>query len=160
MPVAEVAALEVSDTPEAETPVGGGRVRGLILHKLMEEVLTGEIEEEGLALTGRAGVLMRELVIDPPDTAELPSPAEIAATVINTLKLPDIAALRPILVPEVPIYGMLDAETALAGRADATVMEAGAASAVGRLEKRHRPHARGHRSPRGAASVLHDRHRC
>jgi hypothetical protein len=38
--------------------------------------------------------------------------------------------LRPLLVSEVPIYGMLDAETALAGRADATAIEGGAASAV------------------------------
>jgi len=34
-------------------------------------------------------------------------------------------------VPEVPVYGMLDAgQTALAGRADATAVEDGAASAV------------------------------
>ena len=130
LPVAEVAAVDVSETPEAETPVGGGRIRGLILHKLMEEVLTGEIDDTASALADRANVLIHELAIDP-STAELPSIDEIAATALKTLRLPEIAAMRPFLVPEVPVYGMLDAgQTALAGRADAAAVEDGAASAV------------------------------
>jgi hypothetical protein len=41
--------------------VQGGRERGLILHKLMEEVLTGETPEAEAALTERAGHLIRAL---------------------------------------------------------------------------------------------------
>jgi hypothetical protein len=75
-------------------------------------------------------VLMRELAIDPSAGAALPSTQEIAATAVRTLSLPDVAALRPLLVPELPVYGMPDAETALAGRADAVAVEDGKPSAV------------------------------
>jgi hypothetical protein len=80
---------------EAAVLVQGGRERGLILHKLMEEVLTGETKERA-ALTERAG-------------RPHPSPRsvsgrrsgdgavgeELAACVVRTLALPEIAALRP-----------------------------------------------------------------
>jgi exodeoxyribonuclease-5 len=41
--------------------VQGGRERGLILHKLMEEVLTGETPEAEAVLTERAADLIRAL---------------------------------------------------------------------------------------------------
>ena len=40
----------LADAPEVLLPVGAGRIRGLALHKLMEEVLTGETaESSGIA---------------------------------------------------------------------------------------------------------------
>jgi ATP-dependent exoDNAse (exonuclease V) beta subunit len=131
MPITEVVAIDVFEAPEGEMPVGPGRVRGLILHKLMEEILTGEIAEEAQALASRAEVLMRELVIDSTSEGKAPSKDEIARTVLKTLGLPDITALRPALVPELPVYDMFDdGQTALAGRADAVALEDGIASAV------------------------------
>jgi ATP-dependent exoDNAse (exonuclease V) beta subunit len=133
MPIAELVAVDLSDAPEAETPVGPGRVRGLILHKLMEEILTGEVAEEVEQLADRAQILMQELAIDSADAGAMPSKDEIAATASKTMQLPEIAALRPALIPELPIYGMLDGDihqTALAGRADAIALEDGLASVV------------------------------
>jgi exodeoxyribonuclease-5 len=115
---------------EAAALVQGGRERGLILHKLMEEVLTGETPEAEAALTERAGHLIRALGQSPvADPATGLSAQELAACVARTLALPDIAALRPGLLAEFPVYAAQAAdgvETATAGIADAlTVGEDG-----------------------------------
>jgi hypothetical protein len=133
MPVSAAVALDTSEIPEAETPVGPGRVRGLVLHKLMEEILTGEVADAVQRLADRAASLLLELPIDTAGSRELPSKDEIAATAWKTMRLPEIAALRPELVPEFPIYGLLgDAadQTALAGRADAIAVRDGRVSVV------------------------------
>ncbi|WP_192247470.1 UvrD-helicase domain-containing protein [Mesorhizobium caraganae] len=108
---------------EAPTPVQGGRERGLILHKLMEEVLTGETDDVPAALATRAEELIRALgklpVADP--TAGL-APHELAGCVTRTLTLPEIAALRPRLLAEFPVYALHSEDTELivtAGIADA-----------------------------------------
>lgn len=108
---------------EAERPViQGGRERGLILHKLLEEVLTGETSEDSAALTERARSLIfalgRPAVEDPSQGL---SPGELAECVTRTLALPEIAELRPALTPELPVYAsaLLDeVEQATAGIAD------------------------------------------
>jgi exodeoxyribonuclease-5 len=114
--------------PEVATAaaVQGGRERGLILHKLMEEVLTGETQETEAALTERAGQLIRALgqssVADP--AAGL-SPKELAASVTRTFALPEIAALRPGLLAEFPVYSAETnegVETATAGIVDALTL--------------------------------------
>jgi ATP-dependent exoDNAse (exonuclease V) beta subunit len=133
IPVGEVIAIELGDSPESESPVGAGRVRGLLLHKLMEEVLTGELPEDPSGFAARARVLMTELAIDAENDAYLPDPHEIAATTLRTLALPEIAALRPSLIPEWPIYAMRANQlepTALAGRIDAIQLEGGQPSVV------------------------------
>ena len=85
--------------------IQGGRERGLILHKLIEEVLTGETAETIADLIARAETLIRALgrpVADGP-VREL-APAELAGCVVRALSLPDIVALRPGLMPEFPVY--------------------------------------------------------
>jgi hypothetical protein len=99
----EAIALEPGDAPEVDAPVGAGRVRGLLLHKLMEEVLTGELVEEVGRFAGRVRELLAELVVAPADGYALPDAEEIAATAWRTLQLPEIAALRTRLVPEWPV---------------------------------------------------------
>ncbi|MGO7135682.1 UvrD-helicase domain-containing protein [Rhizobium leguminosarum] len=95
--------------PELEAPaaVQGGRERGLILHKLMEEVLTGETADAPSALATRAEELIHALgkvpVADP--TAGLVA-KELAGCITRTLALPKIAALRPALLPEFPVYAL------------------------------------------------------
>jgi ATP-dependent exoDNAse (exonuclease V) beta subunit len=133
MPMTEAIAIDSGDAPEMELPIGAGRVRGLVLHKLMEEVLTGELGEDRVGLADRARELIAELVVDREDEGGLPDAEEIASTASRTLHLPEIAALRPGLVPEWPIYALLtDASkpTALAGRIDAVAMNDGRASVV------------------------------
>ena len=105
------------------TAVQGGRERGLILHKLIEEVLTGETPEMTPALVARADALIRQLgrpVAD--DPAQGLAPAEIAGCVTRALCLPEIVALRPRLTPEFPVYASVLTEAqeeASAGIADA-----------------------------------------
>jgi ATP-dependent exoDNAse (exonuclease V) beta subunit len=113
-------------------PIGAGRHRGILLHKLMEEVLTGELADtDSAAVEGRAADLLDELL----GRAEVlpglrPSAAEAARTALNTLALADVARLRPHLVPEVPIWSQLSDDTFLAGRADALAVVDGEVTAV------------------------------
>ncbi len=107
----------------AAVAIQGGRERGLILHKLIEEVLTGETAEARLELVARAETLIRTLglpVLD--DPAQGLAPAEIAGCVLRALSLPQVAALRPGLVPEYTVYGSSEGDTheeATAGIVDA-----------------------------------------
>jgi ATP-dependent exoDNAse (exonuclease V) beta subunit len=109
---------------EGQPPsVQGGRERGLILHKLFEEVLTGEIADDDAALTDRARTLIHAMgrfpVADPSGGL---SAAELAACVTRTLALPAIVDLRPNLFAELPVYAsvLLDGEEeATSGIADA-----------------------------------------
>jgi len=83
----------------------GSRERGLIIHKLIEEILTGETEETISALTARAGVLIRALgrpIADDPALGL--APVELANCVVRVFELPEIVALRPSLKPEFPVY--------------------------------------------------------
>ena len=107
----------------AAAAIQGGRERGTILHKLIEEVLTGETAETPPALAARAETLIRALglpVMHNP--AQGLAPAELAGCVVRTLSLPEVAALRPRLVPELPVYGSIATDTyeeATAGIVDA-----------------------------------------
>jgi exodeoxyribonuclease-5 len=115
----EGARLATDATPDIQ----GGRERGVILHKLIEEVLTGETEESVPALTARAETLIRAL--GQPVTRDPASgltPAELVGCVIRALSTPEVAALRPRLMPEIPVYAstaLQDYEEATAGIADA-----------------------------------------
>jgi CRISPR-associated exonuclease Cas4 len=126
LPTTEAIAPELGDAPEVDAPVGAGRVRGLLLHKLMEEVLTGELVEDIGEFADRARALLAELAPDFAEGDAVPDHDEIAVTAWRTLLLPDVAALRARLVPEWPIYAMLadrSSPSALAGRIDAIAYE-------------------------------------
>ena len=123
----EIWAASDASQPDDEviTPnVQGGRERGLILHKLLEEVLTGETADDIASLTERAsgliGALGKPATDDP--AAGL-SPDELAGCVTRTLALPEIVELRPTLSPEYPVYAAAEidgGEQATAGITDAT----------------------------------------
>lgn len=86
--------------------VQGGRERGLVIHKLFEEVLTGETSDNVAALVGRATDLIRDLGREPgSDPANGLSAEEMGKTVAKTLALPEIAAIQGRLLPELPVYG-------------------------------------------------------
>lgn len=108
--------------------IQGGRERGLVLHKLMEEILSSETSDDELALISRVKVLLGQLGLeDHDDAATGPSSAELASTVRRTLALPEIAALRPRLESEFWIYAGTERDnvvTLTAGIADAVAFDA------------------------------------
>jgi len=102
-PVVSTEVVALDEEIIEQTLVKGGPIRGRILHKLIEEVLTGETDEHSVA--ERARVLSGEL-----GTTEAVDPAELATTIARTLALPEIAALRERLVAEVDIAALLEGE--------------------------------------------------
>jgi len=109
--------------------VMGSAIRGAVLHKLIEEILTGEIEEVAFVVEARAAALLAQL--GPPEAGASPDPAEMAATALRTLSLPGIAEHRVTMVPEMAIYGARDSGAILiAGRADAVAIAGGRPVAV------------------------------
>jgi ATP-dependent exoDNAse (exonuclease V) beta subunit len=125
-------ARSISEAYEYLEPIGAGRHRGILLHKLMEEFLTGELaDKEIAAVEQRAAHLLNQLLgWDEAVPATLPSPAEIARTALNTLSLPDVVRLRAQLVPEVPIWSSESEAMLLAGRADALAVADGRITAA------------------------------
>jgi CRISPR-associated exonuclease Cas4 len=109
---------EMHDGPELEVPPGAGRLRGLLLHKLLEEILTGELGNQSTSVIERVHGLLAEL-IGTTGLSESPDPTELAATVTRTLALPEILQLRPRLVPEFAVQCFLAPTSAISGRADA-----------------------------------------
>jgi ATP-dependent exoDNAse (exonuclease V) beta subunit len=123
------ATLERLPMAEEQTTIQGGRERGLILHKLLEEVLTGEVADDVAQLQKRAIELLVQLgVPDAEDPAVGPSSGEMASAVRRALQLPVVAALRPRLLPEFRVYagGLADQRMSLtAGIADAVATDDG-----------------------------------
>ena len=119
---------EAEDAAEIPVPaVAGSSTRGILLHKLMEEVLLGETNDGAEYLERRARELLAQLGIEPTDDPKSGiSPVELAATVVRTLDLPEIQKLRPRLLPELPIFGHQDAgdsEILISGIADAVALD-------------------------------------
>jgi exodeoxyribonuclease-5 len=104
----------------------GGRSRGTVLHKLMEEVLTGETTDERTALVSRAGELIgmfdeRAAVSGTLDAEEL------GDCIVRSLAIPEIRDLRGRLAPEFPVYGSTvqdEVDIVTAGIADAVAFDA------------------------------------
>ena len=106
-----VVPTEDDPQPDVTIAVQGGRERGLIIHKLFEEVLTGETADDLPALTTRAAELARAIGREPgPDAMASLAPDEMAGTVARTLAVPESAALRPRMMAELPVYGLDEAE--------------------------------------------------
>jgi ATP-dependent exoDNAse (exonuclease V) beta subunit len=119
------------ESVEADVPfteIAGSATRGRILHKLMEEVLTGETQDDDDGLERRATELLAQLGHATSADPRLGiTPKELAATILRTLNLPEIAALRPHLVPEYTVFGNeIDGrtETLTSGIVDAVARDA------------------------------------
>jgi CRISPR-associated exonuclease Cas4 len=110
------------EQPLEATLIRGGAGRGVVLHKIMEELLTAELEAAADAVRKRAVVLARELGL-----AEKVDTNELVETALRTWSLPEVVANRVGLVAEVPVYGRLpgDNQRLVAGRADAVCYRAG-----------------------------------
>jgi ATP-dependent exoDNAse (exonuclease V) beta subunit len=114
------------ESVEADLPVieiAGSSTRGIILHKLMEEVLSGETEDAAPELERRAMELLAQLGREPSADPKFGVvPKELATTIVRTLNLPEIAELRPRLIPEHAVFGSEGdgrTETFVSGIADA-----------------------------------------
>jgi CRISPR-associated exonuclease Cas4 len=118
------------DLVETPRPVGAGRVRGVLLHKLLEEMLTGELPGEAVAIRLRAADLIVQLTALESDEVETPDASECAAIVMRARNMPEIAAFWPTLEPEVPIYASEPNCVLVAGRADAISVVDGRIDAV------------------------------
>ena len=109
---------------------GAGSLRGTILHKLMEELLTGELlpsEDEALP---RASELLAQLVTAPENLdAILPVAGEMAGTALRTYKLPELAPFLHSLIPEVPLWAA-NSPHYFAGRVDAAAIDGDRVSLV------------------------------
>jgi len=105
---------------------GAGSTRGIVLHKIMEELITAEVEANVDAIRERSTLLVQQLY-----GAAAPESAldanELAETALRTWSLPELASNRAGLIAEVPVYGRLaeDGERLVAGRADAVHYAAG-----------------------------------
>ncbi len=101
------AAAAVFVEEEAGRPeILGGPIRGTVLHKLMQEVLTDEIADDVVSLEARSPELLSQLGETPAeDPAKGIVPSELAQVVVNTFALPEISALRDRLTAEFPVFG-------------------------------------------------------
>jgi CRISPR-associated exonuclease Cas4 len=99
---------------------GAGRARGAVIHKLIEEVLTGELPHTGAVVRERAASLLTQLGAGLNRAG--PDPAECAGTALSALALPDVAEFRQKLVPEWPIHAMAPDGALVSGRVDAVVL--------------------------------------
>lgn len=125
----------VSAVPDLDPYAGiqGGAERGTILHKLMEEVLNGETEDDYDALHTRSSTLIRQFIASREDKVSDLIPDEMARSVRRTLDLPIVVKFRPRLIPEIVTvdvnihgdkeiveYGVIDSAAVQAdGRIDA-----------------------------------------
>ncbi len=127
-PVLTVPGLDAGEPVDGgvSRAVQGGRERGLVIHKMLEEVLTGEIDEAMATLTARATVLIEMLGLMPTMRPEEgPCAAEIAGCVARAFALQEVATLRNALKPEFPVLAssvMDDVERLTAGITDAVTI--------------------------------------
>ncbi|MCE2563718.1 exodeoxyribonuclease V subunit beta [Komagataeibacter sp. FNDCF1] len=117
-------AEEMSYSPRVPA-IRGSSERGILLHKLLEEVLNHETPDTPEALQSRACALLAEagcpLVQDPGEGTHA---GELAQSVLRALNAPEVARLRGAMVPEYPLYMARDGAEGtdvIAGIADAVV---------------------------------------
>lgn len=111
---------------EQITVMSPGSSRGMVLHALMEELLTGGLPEDFPPVMQRAAELSSQL-------AYAGDPSELAGAALRTAALPVLATGRESIVTEVPIYGSVGQDAALryiTGRADAVRYVDGRAETV------------------------------
>ena len=124
VPVQAPAAVAWEQSADPVPQAAGSSLRGVLLHKLMEELLTGEVAPSVEALQERCQTLIPEVIAVVRSAAALDL-EELAATAWRTFCLPDLARDRQELVPEVPVYAAVgaDQDHLVSGRADAVRYE-------------------------------------
>jgi len=96
---------------EPISDVRGSAVRGRVLHKLMEEIFSGETRDDEAGLQTRAVELLLQLgENDHPNASDGLSSQEIASTISRTLQLPIVAQYRQALQPEFGVFHLRSTE--------------------------------------------------
>ena len=120
-PIGYVSSGEI--TSMVERPTGAGPLRGSVIHKLIEEIIVGDLSPADAMLRGRAETLVGQLVsFTPGGEPDAPDSAELSRTVAAALAISDVERLLPYLVPEVAVWHDVGDGELLAGRADAFVV--------------------------------------
>lgn len=122
----DVVANETDSQIESEV-VGAGALRGIILHKLMEELLTGTVAADHAVVTSRAATLLVQASVG---ATAGPNPSEMADTALRTFSHDALKPYIEKLVPEIPLYGARSDVVLTSARADAIAFEGGAPIAV------------------------------
>ncbi|QZO00661.1 3'-5' exonuclease [Chenggangzhangella methanolivorans] len=116
----------VDDPLEDRPVVKGSARRGVVLHKLMEEVIGGETADDLASLKERTTILVGQLMKrgETIETSDL-DVDELAGSVLRTLGIAEVAALRARLVAELPVAASFngDEELVTYGIADAVALE-------------------------------------
>lgn len=81
--------------------VQGSAERGIVMHKLMEEILTGELKDNEPEVENRARELIQQMIAFKEDEIKDMDARVMAKEIMQTLALPQIASIRHRLVPEV-----------------------------------------------------------
>lgn len=110
-----------ADTLPPSSAYTVGTARGILLHKLLEEVIGGRTEPGAGVLATRAGELLAALAADDLGV----DPAEVAAMAHRAWHVPEVQELAPHLLAEVAVTGT---ERGPAGGAD--IVWSGVADAV------------------------------
>lgn len=80
----------------------GSPERGVVMHKLIEEILTGELEEDDASLLKRAEILCDQFRSTKADDLEKElEPVSMARQISQTLRIPEIQSMRSRLFPEI-----------------------------------------------------------
>jgi len=123
---ATVEAGATQDDPQSEAVIiGAGSLRGVILHKLMEELITGTVTADVAPLTTRAVTLIDQVAVE---REAAPAPAELVTTALKTFRHKDLVSWIDKLVPEFPLYGSRSNTELVSARADAIAIENGKAT--------------------------------
>lgn len=88
--------------------VQGSAERGVVMHKLMEEILTGELKENEKDVERRANELIEQISSSKEIDIKDMNSEIIAREIMQTLALPQISSIRPRLVPEIATYSSTD----------------------------------------------------
>jgi ATP-dependent exoDNAse (exonuclease V) beta subunit len=121
--------VSADDRSDAEPvlAVGAGPLRGIVLHKLMEELIIGSASVDLASLAGRAKQLVNQLSLG---QSSKPDETELARTAIRTFQDRRLDAYRAHLVPEFPLYGTRTDSELTSARADALALCDGLPTAV------------------------------
>lgn len=142
------------DAVREAPPPRGSQARGLVLHKLLEEVLTGETAGGEAALTTRAAELIAQLH-GAPGVASV-DPTEAARSVRRGLATPEIETVRDRLSPEYVVAhsaSEADEEVVTSGVADAVVCDVDGIELVVDWKSDVRPNAAAIAKYRGQVSA-------
>ncbi len=97
-----LAALDEVDEPRLSPSAQNvGSARGILLHKLMEEIINGEVNADATELVVRSDQLLAALGLPELDI----DAAEVAAAAWRAWTLPEVAALHGRLLAEVEVAG-------------------------------------------------------